>query len=377
MKCILLKIAVFFMNVFYFFIKIFPTENKITFISRQSNNITLDFKLLKEEIEKHNKYKVVVLCKKLEGKEEAQINEVIKYVFHSFKQMYHIATSKVVILDSYSVAVSVLKHKKSLKVIQIWHSIGTMKKFGYDILGKEEGSSEKIARVMKMHKNYDVILCSGKGYIDDLARQFNYDKSFIKVIPLPRTDYITDKNNVNKIKKDIYSIYPSLKNKKNILYCPTFRDDEKLLEEKTNELISLVDSSKYNLIIKLHPLSKVNINSKDVVIASEFSSIEMSFVSDYVITDYSCILYEIGLLNKPLYFYCFDYDEYYNNRDLNIDYYNDLPGIKTKDIKEILTSIDHDDYDIKELKKFINKYIDINNEKSCNRIYDLIEEIDK
>ena len=58
--------------------KLLPTKNKITMISRQSNDIVLDFKLIKEEIEKHNKYKVVVLCKKLEGKEQATLFDLVK-----------------------------------------------------------------------------------------------------------------------------------------------------------------------------------------------------------------------------------------------------------------------------------------------------------
>ncbi len=77
-------------------------------ISRQSNDIVLDFKLIKEEIEKHNKYKVVVLCKKLEGKEQATLFDLVKYGFHMLRQMYHIATSKAVILDTYCIVISIL-----------------------------------------------------------------------------------------------------------------------------------------------------------------------------------------------------------------------------------------------------------------------------
>ena len=44
------------MKIIYFFIKIFTKQkNKITMLSRQSNNINLDFKLLKEELEKNFK----------------------------------------------------------------------------------------------------------------------------------------------------------------------------------------------------------------------------------------------------------------------------------------------------------------------------------
>lgn len=374
MKYILIKIAIFLLNIIYFFLKLFPTKNKIVMISRQSNSETVDFKLIRNEIEKHNKYKVVILCKKLEGKENASIGNLISYGFNMLRQMYNLATSKACIIDSYCICVSVLKHKKKLKVIQIWHSIGTMKKFGYEILDQEEGSSSKMAKIMKMHNNYDVILCGGKGYVDDLCRGFNCSKDIIKIIPLPRVDNITNKNKINELKKKILNKYPKLKNKKNILYCPTFRKNEDNMKKYVQELIDKVDYSKYNLIIKLHPLSKININDKRVILAPMFSSTDMISISDYVITDYSCILYEAGLLNKPLYFYCFDYEEYNKNRSLNIDYYNDLPGIVSKDINVILNSINKDKYDYNELNKFIKKYINING-NSSEKIYKLIEEL--
>lgn len=373
MKYILIKIVIFFLNIIYFFIKLFPTKNKVTMISRQSNNINVDFKLIKEEIEKHKKYKVVVLCKKLEGKEKAKIIDLIKYGFHMFKQMYNIATSKVVILDSYCICISILKHKKSLKVIQIWHSVGTMKKFGYDILDQEEGNSKKMAEVLKMHRNYTYVLCAGEGYKDDLVRQFNCDESIIRIIPLPRLDLLNDSNYIKELKNKIYKNYPSIKTKKNIVYVPTFRKDETNFKKHLDELIDLVDYENYNLIVKLHPLSNINIQNKNVILAREFSSVEMISVADAVITDYSCILYEAGFINKPLYFYAFDYDEYNKNRSLNIDYFSELPGVVSKDIKTIINSIEKDKYDYKKLNKFINKYINYNG-NSTKKIYELIEE---
>ena len=374
MKYVLIAIAKFFLNIIYFFMKLFPTKDKIVMISRQSNKPSDDFKLIEKEIKSHKKYDVVILCKKLVGKAEATPSELLKYSFHMFKQMYHLATSKMAILDSYCISVSILKHKKSLKVMQIWHSVGTMKKFGYDILDQDEGNSSKLAYALKMHKNYDVILCAGEGYKHDLARQFGYDEKYIKTIPLPRLDLLADKKRVETIKNKIYTKYPQLKHKKNIVYVPTFRKDEKDFEIHANKLCNLVDYNKYNFIIKAHPLSNIKIDNENVLMDKDFSSIEMVHIADYVITDYSCILYEAGFMGKALYFYAFDYDNYNKNRSLNIDYFKELPGVVTKSEKDIIKAIENDKYDYKELDKFIKKYIDYN-DNSSKRIYELIEEI--
>ena len=127
------RIGIFFFNIIYFFIKLCPTRNKVTFISRQKNTPSIDFILLKTELHKTDpSIKVVILCKRL----EKGFKKKILYVFHMFKQMYHIATSKVVVLDSYCITISILKHKKKLKVVQMWHALGSFKKFGKSIIGK-------------------------------------------------------------------------------------------------------------------------------------------------------------------------------------------------------------------------------------------------
>ena len=137
MKIILIKIGIFILNIIYFFIKLFPiNKNKVTFISRQSNEVSLDFTMIAKELKQQNEnIKIVFLCKKL----GTSFSEKVKYCFHMVKQMYNIATSKVVILDSYCIPVCVLKQKKKLVVIQIWHALGSLKKFGYSSLDKKDG----------------------------------------------------------------------------------------------------------------------------------------------------------------------------------------------------------------------------------------------
>ena len=55
-------------------------------ISRQSNSESMDFRLVRQEIEaRNNGYKVVVLCHKLDGGIKSTIFTKIKY-FYSFNK---------------------------------------------------------------------------------------------------------------------------------------------------------------------------------------------------------------------------------------------------------------------------------------------------
>lgn len=361
MKTLLIKVYIYGARVIYFFLKLLPTQKKVVMISRQANEINLDFKLLGNELEK--KYKVVYLCKALESGINARWLEKIKYGLHTLKQMFHLSTSQVCILDSYSPTVSILRHKKNLTVMQIWHSIGTMKKFGYEILDMQEGSKEKTAKLMHMHENYDIIIAASAAYKEHLAKGFNYPVEKVIIKTLPRVDMLLSDKYAKEKRKLILNKYPNLKEKKTILYCPTFRKDEEKLAKAILDLAKNIDYSQYNLVIKLHPLSKIQFDVPQAILDRTFSTFEMLFVADMVISDYSCIIYEAGLRGIPLYFYNFDMNDYTIKRGLNIDY-KELPGYTRSNAKALIETLELK-YDYQYLKKFINKYV--TNQKDCTK----------
>ena len=361
----LVSIGIFFFNIVYFFIKLFPVKHKVTFISRQKNTPSIDFLLLEEKLKKLDPdIKVVILCRKL----EKGFKKKVSYVFHMFKQMYHIATSKVVILDSYCIAVSILKHKKKLKVVQMWHALGSLKKFGKSIIGKGESSVDiegvnkiemkDLSRIMHMHNNYDYIFASSKVSCIGFSDAFGYSVDKFKVFPLPRVDLIVSKENRKIVEDKIYKKYPTLKKKKNILYCPTFRKDKSDIKY-IKDLVNKIDYSKYNLILKLHPLTKTKITDDRVIIDNNFNTYEMGFVSDYIITDYSAVVYELSLLKRPMYFYTYDIDTYVDKRDFYFDYEKEMPGLISKNVDNILDNIYKNNYDLAKVSRFNKKYITI------------------
>lgn len=353
----IIRIGICFLNIIYAVIKLIPTKRKVTMISRQSNIPSKEFEMIQKEIEGRNlNVQVVLLCRTLDGGVGASGLNKLRYCFHMLVQMYHIATSQVVILDTYCIVISILKHKRKLKIIQMWHSMGTMKKFGYTALDTAEGTRRELAYVMKMHQNYDYVFASADAYKAHLASGFNCDISKIITMPLPRLDLLNSREYAEQIREKIYRKYPGLQEKPVILYCPTFRKDESEFEQAFYKLNDAVDRDKYHFVAKLHPLSKVKLG-KSAVIAEGFSSFEMLFVADYVISDYSCIIYEAAVLNIPLYFYNFDMDFYTGGRGLAIDYENELPGVISKDAEVIMRAIREEPYNMEELRRFSDKYV--------------------
>lgn len=371
MKQFLLKIMLYIartgMRFIYFFIKLFTKQktNKITMLSRQSNNINIDFRLLKEELEKNDNIEIKILCKMIPD----SLPGKIKYCFYTLKNMYHIATSKVCIIDGYNIPISSLKHKEGLEVVQVWHAMGAIKKFGYQVLDKGEGSNSKVAEIMNMHANYTCVTCTSKATRIIYSEAFNTDLDKIQVLGMPRIDYLLGRNDeINYKGYEIIKEYPKLNGKINILYVPTFRKNAKINLEN---LINNIDENKYNFIVRLHPLDKTEVDEK-YKIDSKYSTMDLLKIADYVITDYSAIAFEALVLDKPVYFYLYDIDKYNELRGLNIDLFKEMKNSTKTDFKEIINSIENNEYDFEELKQFKNRYVETSDNKNTERIVNYI-----
>ena len=347
----------------YFFMKFKKTKsNKIVFMSRLSDKKSLDFSLIEKELKKKNNVECVFLCKRI----TSLFNGFIGNIIYTLKCLNDLADAKVCITDSYILALSVVNHKKSLKVIQIWHSMGAIKKFGYQSVNSVSGRSNKITEGLSMHKNYDYIISGSKEMTKYFMEAFNYSENIFLNYGLPRMDYLL-KNNL-KLKKKILNKYSKLNGKINILYVPTFRTNT---EDKTMDLINNIDFDKYNLIVKAHANQSLNVNDK-VLLCKEFSALELLSISDYVITDYSGIAIEAAILNKKTLYYVYDYEEYKKTNGLNIDLYEEMPGCVFSDAKDLIKYIDNGKYNMKNLIKYKNKYIDVKDGSSTKKIVELI-----
>jgi len=138
----LINLAVWCLRILYAPFKLFlKPQNKITMLTRQSNSVPVSYGLIEKALrERDGQIKIVILAKKLEG----NMVKKLRYCFHIIEQMYHIATSKIIIVDGYCIPVSVLNHKPEQSFIQTWHALNVIKKFGYLTLDKPAGTRSEV-----------------------------------------------------------------------------------------------------------------------------------------------------------------------------------------------------------------------------------------
>jgi CDP-ribitol ribitolphosphotransferase len=348
----------------YMILKLLPTKDKVVFISRNSRETSLDFRLLVNEISKSkNDLKIVILNHRMSNKFRHMIDILI--------EMYHLATSKSCVIDSYVIAVSILKHKNTLKIIQIWHGLGTVKKFGYNTLDKKAGSPSWLAQLMNMHRNYSYVCCGSKAMAPVFATSFNVPKNIIMPIGMPRVDYLLDKKQQTKNRQKILEKYPNLCGKKVILYAPTFRKRDKI---RAQELIDEIDFSEYALIIKQHRLDKTKYqqNQNTIIFKDNYDIVELLPSAHYVITDYSAVVFEAALLSKPIFFWDYDFEKYEDSCGFSFDYKSTMPGIISPSASKIIEAIKQNDYSLAQIKDFARKFVDVRDGTCTKRIKELI-----
>lgn len=320
-----------------------------------------DFLMLKKEIEKQDPdVEVICLCKMLGG----GIFSKIGYMFHMIRQMYYLATSKVIVLDTYCIVASVLKKREGTKIVQIWHSSAAIKKFGHETLDKESGSSSKVARAMNMHGNYDYAIAPSRATGTFFAKGFNIPESKIKILGLPRLDLLMDKEKMAEYGQSILAACPEANNGKiNVLYAPTFRKNKAI---DLDPITENMDFDKYNLIVKVHPLDEFHMTSNNpgVIIDKKFSTNCWFSVCQKIISDYSAIGIESTLLEREIYYYLYDLDEYERTTGINVDFYSEaIKDYVAKDGKTLCEILDKP-YSQEKRLEFCHKYIEVYGEKN-------------
>ncbi|WP_437182795.1 CDP-glycerol glycerophosphotransferase family protein [Shouchella oshimensis] len=279
---------------------------------------------------------------------------------------YWCATSKKIILDDFYPMIYPLRIRKSADLIQVWHAVGAFKTFGYSRIGRPGGPSIK----SKNHRNYTKAVVSSKNVGRHYAEGFGIEEAeTIVPIGAPRTDVFFDDVYKEAKRAEIYEEYPELKNKKVILFAPTFRGNGQSSAHypfdvlKFDELYNNL-KDEYVFVFKIHPFvnNKVVIPYQYVDFFYDFSDYQeindLLFVTDILITDYSSVCFEFALLEKPMIFFAYDVEEYIRQRDFYFEYQSFIPGKLAKSTEDIISSIRNEDYDFKKIKPFVEYFFD-------------------
>lgn len=335
-------------------LKLLRTRRKVVMISREHPEEPADFTDLRAAIRAQDPTVDVVSMVRMVP---PGIPGKIRYSLHMLAQLYQVATARVLVVDTYSIVASVLRHKESLTVVQIWHALGAFKKFGLSILGQEEGRDARLAAAMRMHEGYDVVLTSAEECRPAYAEAFGTDPSKVVVAPLPRVDRLRDPARAAETRERIYARHPHLRGARVAVFAPTFRLDGTVTVDAATLSAALAEAGVHT-VVKLHPLMHGRFGA-DVDTADGFSTQEMLLVADLFITDYSSALYEAAVVGVPSYFLVPDLDEYLSSRDFYLDYRRDLPGPIVRTVEELVAAVAADGATRADAAAFARRWVQV------------------
>ena len=285
---------------------------------------------------------------------------------------FKMATSSHIFLNDNFLPLGYMKLSDETKIVQLWHGMGSFKKFG--------GSSETDPAVLKelkaATKNTNHILASSEHIRDNYAEAFMAPKEKVICIGCPQVDYFFREHDIDAWKRELYEKYPEMKGKKLVLYAPTFRGneerDKKLLESFDFETFQKELGEEYFLMVRLHPQIQSATVPDTVANMTDYPNVrKLLCMTDILIADYSSIAVEYSLLNRPIILYAFDKEWYLSeDRGFYFDYEKTAPGPIVENMQDLIDCIKNKQWDIAKVEKFAHLHNDYFDDKSAKRVVD-------
>lgn len=361
-------------------------SNVILFESNLGKNYTGNPKAIYEKmVEKgyDEKYKCVWIVDDINVSVPGNCTIIKKF---RFRYLYYLSVSKYWVFDCRQP--SFIKKRDDIIYIQTWH--GTpLKKLALDMEVLDMGGDNNLEVYKENFKNdssrWDYLLSQNHYSTEIFRSAFGFNKEILEY-GYPRNDILfhTTNYDINVLKRQL-----NLPLDKNIvLYAPTWRDNSfykkgqyKFDTELDINYLKQELGDEYIIIIKAHYLVvnklKDEGNSDFVYSFSHDQDIsELYLVSDLLVTDYSSVMFDYSILNRPIIFFTYDYEEYRDSlRGFYFNLNEEAPGPLVKTNKELVNSImsANEDYLTKyqiPYQNFKEKYNNLDDGRASERLID-------
>lgn len=358
-------------------------QNSVLFVASNDFTVPEEYKSLAVYAESQG-YNVRFIFRSPNTSDVIYKNE-LKKIINDIKFQYYYARSKATFVYDYFLPCFANKPRQGTRLIQIWHGCGAFKKWGYSTRSCNWGLKDDFFEKYNVHKTYSLITTSADFVNDKYAEAFSSDIKKVKALGVARTDIFFDAAFVQSQKEELYKKHPELKNKKILLWAPTYRGNDLRSSENPIaidfSLMKRILGNGYAILCKFHPHLAKKISSDSISedlrgfvynITDEFSISSALCFADILISDYSSLIFEYSLLEKPMLFYAYDLDEYNSDRSFYYNYEDFVPGIIVKNTSELAQAVitAEVDFDKNRLISFRNKFMSACDGKSTQRIFE-------
>jgi len=381
----------------YFLLKLFPRANNIWCFSSYRDSFVDNSKYLFHYVSKtHPEISCYWLTDDLQLLSEMKSKGYNVVKRKSWQGAYVICRAKYVFFSAYVSEVNFWL-TSGAKLVNLWHGL-PLKKIEFDIDSGflADKYSEKMTKTRlrnqlfnpSAYRQFDVMFAPSEKMQEIFSSAFRVPTKKLVNCGSPRTDQFFTPEHFEGM-----SEYPNWVNetiassRKVFIYMPTFRDVGGEFFSSKNfdfeQLQQTMESLDGEFWIKAHPAAvseNIDIShlSRIKMLPSNIDMYPLLQSSHALITDYSSIYIDYLLLDKPIYFYCFDLEHYLTTcRSMYFEYQETTPGLKAKSFDALLAGLNDSTDSFKLARKNIKSLFWGNNYKhSCKILCEHIQSIE-
>ena len=368
----------------YVFNKMKLKENWVVFESFMGRNCSGQPKYVYKYLQEAygDKYKCIwVVDRKgveIPGKHKTCKRFSLKYYYYMNRSKYWV--------NNMRQPLSIPRREETV-MLATWH--GTpLKRLVFDMDDVHSANPRYKDIVFKQTRAWDYLLSDNPFSTERFQSCFRFEKEKILEYGYPANDpmYAPDREEqAAKIKEKL----GIPKDKKVILYAPTWRDDQFYeagqygfeLDLDVNRLQEEF-GDEYVLLLRLHyfivdqlDLSKYGDFTVD---GSSYDDItDLYLISDMLITDYSSVFFDYANLKRPVLYYTYDLDKYRDVlRGFYLDMEKDLPGpllLTNDEVVDAIKNIDKIKEQYKDrYEKFYNRFCCVDDGHAAQRVVEKV-----
>ena len=316
--------------------------------------------------------KVRVLCLDTENKKGAALLRAYIRLFRA------ISRARLVYLTESSNVLAAVKIRPETKLIQVWHACGAFKRFGYGLYDAPKEA---------YYNDYDLTPVSGKRIEEVYAQSMHQKQEKVRALGVARTDICFSGKFIAAAERKVRQAVPAAAGKQIIAFIPTFRGNVAGAQmPELPEIESLCDAWKDSavLLYRGHPAVQERPEIPpasadfffDVTDCIETESLMAA--ADILITDYSSVIFDFSLYQKPMIFYTYDLDAYDDGRGFYFPFQTFVPGKICRNTEELLragTEALCGLWDREQVRRFKEDFMGACDGHSLERITDAVERI--
>jgi CDP-glycerol glycerophosphotransferase len=239
--------------------------------------------------------------------------------------------------------------------IQTWHG-SALKKMGFDQAELKVLSYAEQAEYQRSLDRFDRFCVRSEHDVRTLARAYRLAPEKLLRVGYPRNDMLVATRRTEQAEgreaardQELARRLGIPEGRRTLLYAPTFRstpDGQVARFELPFDVEEFADrfGEEITLLIRCHYLNQVvlppSVRGRVVDVSGHHDVSQILALSDALVTDYSSIMFDYALLDRPMVFFTYDYDEYVKDtRGTYFDLTEVAPGPIVHDAGALLDAV--------------------------------------